>query len=92
MHNAHKKSTTLEVIYSDQNQLPRGGHDHDFQSEQRTCIYQINQYYFNFIIQYISFLTQTTSQLDTFVHFSLFYQQQLFPGQFLIHVKAGVHK
>ncbi|RDE29684.1 hypothetical protein DV714_01475 [Parageobacillus thermoglucosidasius] len=32
--NAHKKSTTLEIIYSDQNQLPRGGHYHDFQFEQ----------------------------------------------------------
>jgi hypothetical protein len=31
MHNAHEKSAILEIIYSDQKQLPRGGHDHDFQ-------------------------------------------------------------
>ncbi|NNU85696.1 hypothetical protein ETC04_00730 [Geobacillus sp. MR] len=35
--NAHKKSTTLEIIYSDQKKLPRGGHDHDFQFRDRTC-------------------------------------------------------
>ncbi|NNU98276.1 hypothetical protein ETC02_01915 [Geobacillus sp. DSP4a] len=37
--NAHKKSTTLEIIYSDQkNNSPRGGHYYDFQLEQRTCM------------------------------------------------------
>jgi hypothetical protein len=35
--NAHKKSTTLEIIYSDQNQLPRVGYYHDFQFKQRTA-------------------------------------------------------